>query len=104
MPRRKSGRREASVLRPSGTLHVFDCDGPEQTFDTVQCCHCGRHWVYTPGSGRKRGFCLKCHAITCGSQKCDSCIPIEQQLENREQGRHPLAERPPMITVTQSFS
>lgn len=98
------GRRQASVLRPAGTLHIYDCDGPEQTFDTVQCCHCQRHWVYVPGSGRKRGFCLKCNGITCGEPACDACVPVEQRLENIEAGRDPLAERPLLIPVTRSIS
>ena len=81
------GERGASVLRPGGTLHVFGGDGPEQTFDTVQCCHCGKHWVYRPGSGKRRGWCTKCGRVTCGDAMCDPCVPIEVRLENREAGR-----------------
>ena len=94
-----AGMRNASVLRPAGTLHIFDGDGPEQTFDTVQCCHCGRHWVFEPGSGRKRGYCLKCNAITCGNERCDLCVPIEAQIDNMEHGRPVLTERPLIVSV-----
>lgn len=53
---------------------------------TVQCVHCGRHWVPQPGSGRVRGWCQKCHGWVCGP-KCNECVPMEQWLENFEQGR-----------------
>jgi len=84
------GPQKAGVLRPHGTLITFNCDGPELEQDTVQCCHCGRHWVWVPGSGRKRGFCTQCNGITCGSAQCDKCVPIEQQLENIEKDRDVL--------------
>jgi hypothetical protein len=71
--------------------------------DTVQCCHCGRQWVYQKGSGRKRGFCLRCKGITCGNANCDACVPFEQQLENSEAGR-PLHHRPIIASVPRSFA
>jgi hypothetical protein len=92
------GAREASVLRPHGTLITFDCDGPEQEHDTVQCCHCGRHWIFVAGSGKKRGFCVQCNGITCGNPVCDRCVPIEQQIENMEKHRDPFY-RPIVSTV-----
>ena len=93
------GERAVSVLRPNGTLHVFDCDGPEQVFDTVQCVHCGRHWVWKHGSGKRRGWCTKCNGITCGHPGCDACVPIEQRLSNREAGRPCLAPRSVLVSV-----
>lgn len=54
---------------------------------TLSCSHCGAHWQVKPGSGRKRGFCSKCMAPTCGSKNCDTCIPFEKQLEAMEQRR-----------------
>jgi len=55
--------------------------------ETRQCVHCGKHWVYQPGSGRKRGFCLACHGITCGSRVCDEHIPFEKKVEDYEKGK-----------------
>lgn len=54
--------------------------------DTVSCCHCGYTWVFQPGSGRRRGFCLRCNHITCGRECCErmGCVPQEQQIENME--------------------
>lgn len=65
--------------------------------DTVQCCHCGRHYAVKPGSGKTRGFCMKCMAPTCGSERCDTCIPQEKMLEEIERNwtrnaRYRLAE------------
>ena len=54
---------------------------------TRQCCHCGMHFAMIKGSGRKRGWCMKCHAITCGNIKCCTCIPFERKLEEFEAGK-----------------
>ena len=92
------GFRRFSVSEPSGTLHSFGGDGSEQILDTTQCVHCGRHWIWVPGSGKERGFCTQCGGLTCGEPKCDACIPMEQQIENMESGRD-LAFRPIMSSV-----
>lgn len=52
--------------------------------DTIQCCHCGYIFEYRAGSGKKRGWCFKCNAMTCGREKCDVCIPYEVQIEFME--------------------
>jgi hypothetical protein len=72
-----------------------------QIQETVRCCHCGKQWVWIKGSGRKRGFCLRCKGITCGGEKCDKCVPFEQQLENCESGR-PIDYRPIIASVPRS--
>jgi hypothetical protein len=84
------GTERATAPRHSraGVLIITPWDGgPVQMQDTVQCVHCGRHWIWKPGSGRRRGWCSLCNGITCGKKKCDRCVPIEQWLENVEKGR-----------------
>lgn len=60
---------------PSAHGHITtqDWDGRTIEIDTRQCCHCGGHFPVTPGSGRKRGYCLKCNDVTCGRAHCDEC-------------------------------
>jgi len=58
-------------------------DGKEIA-DTLQCVHCGGHFVSVKGSGMRRGWCRHCNGITCGSQACDVCVPLEKQLEQIE--------------------
>ena len=74
---------EASARSPHGGIIL---SGPEGTYqrDTVQCCHCGMHWIVEPGSGRQRGFCMKCMQVTCGAENCQACIPTEQKLDIHE--------------------
>lgn len=67
--------------------------------DTAKCCHCGRVWQWVPGSGRKRGFCMRCGAMTCGNHACDTCIPEEQQLANLESGK-PADHRPIIVGLS----
>lgn len=62
---------------------AFVVDGI-QVSSTLQCPHCGAHFEVVPGSGKRRVWCGKCHAVTCGNPQCDTCIPIEARLENRE--------------------
>lgn len=77
----------AGLIKPSGVLITThpDTDLCEQV-DTIQCVHCGCHWVHKAGSGRIRGFCLLCCGHICGPG-CEECVPAEQMLENMEQGR-----------------
>lgn len=74
-----------SLLDPAG--HVISTDlatGRETYRDTFQCCHCGGHVVVQPGSGTRRGFCLKHMAPTCGAPQCDPCRDWQDQLEAAE--------------------
>lgn len=75
------------VLRSHGTILIADPDRPHEVQrDTLQCCHCQRVWVVHPGSGRRRGFCLKCNGPTCGAESCGECVPIGKRIELFEQG------------------
>lgn len=74
-----------TARRPSGTI-IIASEAGELTHDTLQCCHCGQHWAVVKGSGRKRGFCMKCMRPTCGCQACDSCTPYEKRIEQIERG------------------
>lgn len=47
---------------------------------TLQCPHCGGHFVSRKGSGHRRTFCMKCSAVTCGSPTCDACRDFRADL------------------------
>jgi len=90
-------------MREAGTLIISDpgSDRPILETKTLQCVHCGRHWVPRPGSGITRGYCLRCNGPVCGPG-CAECVPAEQQLENIEGGR-PLDFRPIRMAVPRIF-
>lgn len=67
-------------MREHGGLII----GGIQVATTLQCPHCGGHFVSQKGSGKRRAFCIRCKAITCGKHVCDVCIPIEAKLEHTE--------------------
>jgi predicted RNA-binding Zn-ribbon protein involved in translation (DUF1610 family) len=67
-------------MREAGAILT---DG-QQTATTLQCPHCGKHWIMRSGSGRLRGFCLKCMRVTCGAPECMACVPIEARLDHAE--------------------
>lgn len=56
--------------RPSG-FYVTGEAGQVQG-ETRQCVHCQYTWEYVPGSGHRRGFCLKCHGLLCGRPECEA--------------------------------
>lgn len=58
--------------------------GGEHKADTLQCVHCGCHWLPKPGSGTVRGWCSSCKGPVCGKEPCNTCIPFEASLEIQE--------------------
>jgi hypothetical protein len=63
--------------------------GPEIVTDIITCGHCDYSWLFIPGSGRRRAFCMTCGRMLCGRPFCEllSCTCQEQRLENMENGR-----------------
>jgi hypothetical protein len=87
--------------KEAGRITLIDpgSDKPLAEVGTLQCAHCGMHWVPAPGSGRVRGFCQNCNGFVCGPG-CAACVPLDLLLTNIEKGR-PLDFRP--ICVPTSF-
>jgi|SRR3972149_5074974 len=54
---------------------------------TIQCCHCGMHYVSIRGSGKTRGFCMGCMRPTCGKKQCDPCLAFEKRVDLLEKGK-----------------
>jgi hypothetical protein len=71
------------IRKPNGHIII---EGQEIA-DTLQCCHCGHHWIPVKGSGRTRGFCTKCNGVTCGRPECMECVPYEKRLDLYEKGK-----------------
>jgi len=68
---------DSTARRPAGHIIIVEPDQPTIEFDTLQCVHCDRHWRVVPGSGRRRGWCMKCNGPHCGAEKCWTCRPAE---------------------------
>jgi hypothetical protein len=85
--------------KEAGLLTIIDpgSDKPLLEVASLQCVHCGCHWVPQPGSGKVRGFCTRCHGPVCGPG-CAECVPTEQLLENLEAGRE-LHFRPTKVFI-----
>lgn len=74
-----------SARNPHGTVIITHESGAVEERDSLQCCHCGLHWVVQPGSGRVRGWCMNCVGPHCGSEHCTkNCQTVEQFLERLE--------------------
>lgn len=85
------------MSKQSGEITIADpgSDKPVLVVATMQCGHCGRHWIPRPGSGIVRGFCQRCMKPICGPG-CESCRPVEVYLDNLEKGR-PADYRPIIV-------
>lgn len=80
---------KATVRKPKGFGSFFGetLKGQTPEHDTLQCVHCGGHWIVEPNSGKERGWCYNCNGPHCGSEHCWKCLPFEkllEQMENRE--------------------
>lgn len=73
--------------QPNGMIIMTDrVTGVETKLYTAQCVHCGMFWQVLPGSGKTRGFCLKCPGLTCGARQCQiNCVNVEKMLERIEE-------------------
>jgi len=58
--------------KPHGIIIV----NGKEVATTLQCPHCGGHFVSRKGSGHRRTFCTRCMAVTCGQHECDACQPF----------------------------
>mgnify|MGYP000849606095 CR=1 FL=1 len=87
-----------TTLRPNGWLIGDFGDGHTVEYETVQCVHCGMHFPLMPGSGKIRGYCMRCAGPVC-SPACAECIPTDRLLYCLETGKTP--EQMP-ITVSVS--
>lgn len=72
--------------KASGYIIMDDGNGPVETAATMQCVHCGNHFISVKGSGTVRGLCLKCYGVICGPA-CSECIPFERKLDDYEKGK-----------------
>lgn len=86
-----------NLRQEAGHWEAMDFAGKTEAGGTRVCCHCGAHWIYTPGSGILRGFCQNCAGYVCGPG-CAECVPMEQKLENSEAGL-PECHKPVKIFV-----
>jgi hypothetical protein len=69
-----------TARKPHGQIMVVS-DGPLFEADTLQCCHCGGHFVVNKGSGKRRGYCMKCNDVTCGGANCWQCRPYQKLVD-----------------------
>lgn len=67
-------RQEAGAILANGV----------QVASTLQCRHCGGHFMVKRGSGIQRGWCQRCGGPTCGGPACENCLPFEKWLDEVE--------------------
>jgi len=78
------GEALSTTRKPSGYILA---DGIEIA-QTRQCGHCNSHHVTVKGSGKLRGFCMKCSKWLCGAPKClAGCYTFEKKMDDFEKGK-----------------
>lgn len=68
--------------KPHGIIFV----NGKEVASTLQCPHCGGHFVSRKGSGIRRAWCPCCHAVTCGALACDPCRPFAAETGFSQNG------------------
>jgi hypothetical protein len=105
--RQIANRRSAPRGKLAGVIvSTFTERDKEVVTEEIQCCHCGRNWVYQAGSGNLRGWCGCCSDFTCGPT-CPAgtgCVPKEVFLDNLARGLPGWTERPTMAQVPATAS
>lgn len=87
-----------------GVLTTTPHDSDKATTQDLVCCiHCGYVWTWQPGSGRQRGWCMKCNGLLCGRRVCRArpCQHWLHGIDNLEAGQP--EETPKKIIVPTSF-
>lgn len=56
--------------KPSAYFQTFSREGVRIEGEQRQCCHCQYTWEYKPGSGDRRGWCLKHEGFLCARPEC----------------------------------
>jgi len=79
-------QKTATANKPAGVIITATSSGRVIEADTLQCCHCGMHWMVVRGSGRLRGWCSKCNGpLCCEKELCTvMCYPLEKRLDDAE--------------------
>ena len=90
--------------KPDGYAVSTDLYGKTEA-DTQQCCHCSQHFNVVAGSGKQRGFCLRCMKITCGAPACHEHFSFEERMTLYEKGLLPdlLAPREAVLPKHQKI-
>jgi len=70
--------------RAAGHVSVVEPGKPTVEGDTLQCVHCGCHFFTKPGSGKQRGWCMRCNGPHCGRANCWECVPFMKRIEQQE--------------------
>lgn len=78
--------RAHTVGHPHGYIRREHASGLVEEADAMVCVHCQFTWRYQPGSGRERGWCFRCGAVTCGATACMTCVHFERRIELIEAG------------------
>jgi hypothetical protein len=71
-----------AVRKPSGHIIIAG----NVVADTVQCKHCGGHFIPIKGSGIKRGWCTHCGGALCGREECMECKDFRKKMDEYEAG------------------
>lgn len=60
---------------------IIVSDNAITEFETVKCVHCQQILFILPGSGKERGWCMKCMGPLCNSKICNGkCVPLDVSL------------------------
>ncbi len=61
--------------------HGIVISNGKEVATTLQCPHCGGHFISKKGSGHRRTFCTYHMGVTCGERDCDPCPRLAGEIK-----------------------
>lgn len=104
--------------KPSAHFVTYTREGQKVEGECRQCIHCQFTWEYQPGSGVRRGYCLRCGGFLCARPECflqqrifidllrerfnqtRSCVPFEEWNNRLREKIEHLLPLDPDLTIT----
>lgn len=79
---REMDKQEYGDAKHERHAHGIVFSNGREVATTLQCPHCGGHFVSRKGSGARRTFCTYHMAVCCGEPKCDTCPKLAGEIKS----------------------
>lgn len=74
-------KREYGDAKHERKPHGIIFSNGREVATTLQCPHCGGHFISRKGSGARRTFCQYHMGVTCGNRACDPCPKLAGEIK-----------------------
>jgi len=80
-PVKELDKREYGDAKHESKPHGIIFSNGKEVASTLQCPHCGGHFISYKGSGKRRIFCGYHMAVCCGEPLCPPCPKLAGEIK-----------------------